>query len=99
MTGIAVVRDRISASRLARVGARCCTSTKAMPVSTGSAPSICEKASRPPAEAPTPTIGKGEPAAGTRASFIGFSTVAGGTSSVLAPEGAFGLRLLAVMYG
>ena len=57
-TGIAVARARSSGNRLACLGARCCTSTKAMPVSAGSALSSWVKASSPPAEAPTPTIGK-----------------------------------------
>src|SRR5262249_24662213 len=34
---------------------KCCTTTKAMPVSPGSASSSCETASRPPADAPIPT--------------------------------------------
>src|SRR5262249_54564365 len=53
-----VARARISVSMLAWVGARCWTRTKAIPVSTGTARSICVKASSPPAEAPTPTTGK-----------------------------------------
>ena len=43
---------------LSCVGDRCCTSTKAAPVSAGRFCSNCRKASRPPAEAPIPTIGK-----------------------------------------
>jgi len=39
-------------------GSRCGISTKAMPVSMGSAVSSLRKASRPPAEAPIPTTGK-----------------------------------------
>lgn len=53
-----VVVARISASMLTCVGARCWTSTNAMPVSAGRAWSRCLKASRPPADAPMPTIGK-----------------------------------------
>ena len=47
-----------SARMLSWLGSRCCTSTKAMPVSIGSAPRSCLNASSPPAEAPTPTMGK-----------------------------------------
>ena len=58
VTDMVVARERISAKALGCEGARCCTNTNAMPVSTGSAPSSCLNASRPPAEAPIPTIGK-----------------------------------------
>src|SRR5271157_5412053 len=40
------------------VGSRCWIRIKAMPVPLGSAPSNLRKASRPPAEAPSPTTGK-----------------------------------------
>ena len=43
---------------LACVGSRCGISTKAIPVSAGSASSNFRKASSPPAEAPIPTTGK-----------------------------------------
>src|SRR6266436_8988293 len=56
-TGIEVSRDNSEVSALSCVGSRCCTSTKAMPVSLGSAFNNCVIASRPPAEAPIPTMG------------------------------------------
>src|SRR5580698_6117828 len=56
-TGILVVRARISRRSLEWEGSRCCTKTKAMPVFGGSERNNSEKASRPPAEAPTPTMG------------------------------------------
>src|SRR5207248_11053913 len=40
-------------------GARCCTSTNAKPVSLGNDLSNCSNASRPPADAPTPTTDSG----------------------------------------
>src|SRR5258708_6594523 len=40
------------------VGSRCCTRTKAIPVFSGRCESTLVNASRPPAEAPKPTIGK-----------------------------------------
>src|SRR5438093_3220783 len=40
-------------------GARCCTSTNAKPVSLASDLSNCSNASRPPADAPTPTTHSG----------------------------------------
>src|SRR5262245_20014692 len=58
MTGMLVARERISVSMLSCLGSRCWTRTKAVPGLAGSAPSIAASASRPPAEAPTPTIGK-----------------------------------------
>src|ERR1700722_5060883 len=45
-------------SRLSCSGSRCCTSTKLMPVLAGNACNRLRKASRPPADAPTPTMGK-----------------------------------------
>src|SRR5438105_7387903 len=59
LTGIRVARDRISARWDAWDGERCETSTNAMPVSVGNALSSWVNASRPPAEAPTQTTGKG----------------------------------------
>src|SRR5262245_28121522 len=53
-----VSRARISGSMLSRLGARWVTMTKAMPGSDGMALNRCSRASTPPAEAPTPTIGK-----------------------------------------
>ncbi len=50
-----VVRDRSSPSMLSRSGARCCTTTNAV-WSTSSCLSSAPTASRPPAEAPMPTI-------------------------------------------
>src|SRR3990172_1585535 len=52
-----VARERISASALGCLGARCCTKTNAIPVSTGSAWRRWVNASSPPADAPTPTTG------------------------------------------
>ncbi len=56
-TGICVARAKMSFRLLARSGARCCTMTKAMPVSTGRARRSSQVASSPPAEAPMPTMG------------------------------------------
>src|SRR5262245_60608978 len=71
--GIPVERVRISLSMLSRLGSRCCTSTKAMPVSLGRWERSFVNASRPPAEAPTPTIGKlFEEGAGFRFAVGGF---------------------------
>src|SRR5579863_5978204 len=56
-TGILVVRARIWRRSLGWVGSRCCTNTNAMPLFCGSERSNSEKASRPPAEAPMPTMG------------------------------------------
>src|SRR6267154_85946 len=58
VTGILVVRERISSSALWWLGSRCCKNTRAMPVVSGKLASRVEKASRPPAEAPIPTTGK-----------------------------------------
>src|SRR5688572_19270332 len=52
-----VARERISARALGWEGERCWTRTNPIPVSGGSAPSSSVKASSPPAEAPTPTMG------------------------------------------
>ena len=52
---IAVFFARISDSRLLCDGSRCWTRIKAMPVSAGTAPRSSVTASRPPAEAPSPT--------------------------------------------
>jgi hypothetical protein len=54
-TGMLVRRDRSSSMTLLKSGDRCCTTTNAMPVSSGIAPKNCSSASSPPAEAPTPT--------------------------------------------
>src|SRR5262249_39958882 len=58
-TGMRVSRARISGSMLSRLGARWVTMTKAMPGSGGMALNRYSSASTPPAEAPTPTMGKG----------------------------------------
>src|SRR6266404_3464066 len=55
---ILVERARSSFSMLPCVGSRCCTRTKAIPVFSGRCESTLVNASRPPAEAPKPTIGK-----------------------------------------
>src|SRR5262245_15551981 len=88
-----VARDRISVSMLAWVGARCWTRTKAIPVSTGSARSICVKASSPPAEAPMPTIGKDGVSSRGPASSAG-ELAAGGVDLGSAGAGSAGLRFL-----
>src|ERR1017187_8313385 len=56
-----VVRCRISVRMLAWLGSRCGTSTKAMPQAGGRWRKNCTKASRPPAEAPMPTMGNPAP--------------------------------------
>ena len=56
--GILVKRDRISGIELWAVGSRCCTMTKAMPLSGGILLKNCSRASNPPAEAPIPTMRK-----------------------------------------
>src|SRR5438045_2077902 len=53
-----VSRARISGSMLSRFGARWVTTTKAMPGSDGITLNRCSSASTPPADAPTPTMGK-----------------------------------------
>src|SRR5437660_3206834 len=53
-----VSRAKISGSMLSRLGARCVMMTKAMPGSAGIALNRYSSASTPPAEAPTPTMGK-----------------------------------------
>ena len=51
---------------LCRVGSRCWMTTKAMPLSAGTAPNSFSSASRPPADAPTPTMTKAlSPAGGS----------------------------------
>ena len=57
MAGMVVAAERISVSILSCFGSRCCTITKPMPVSAGNARRSRVNASRPPADAPTPTIG------------------------------------------
>src|SRR5471032_1192852 len=57
-TTIAVRLDRSSESRLGRDGAKCWTTRKAMPLKGAIAPSNSEIASRPPADAPIPTMVK-----------------------------------------
>src|SRR6266508_2640812 len=49
--------DSRPVSALSRAGSRCCTNTKAMPVSVGKCWSSCVSASKPPADAPIPTTG------------------------------------------
>src|SRR2546425_6429091 len=61
LTGIAVSRDNSEVSALSWVGSRCCTSTNAMPVRGGKYLSNCVIASKPPADAPMPTIGNDLP--------------------------------------
>src|SRR5204862_536000 len=56
-TGIEVARASSWVSALACAGSKCCTSTNPMPVSSGRCCSKCVHASRPPADAPMPTIG------------------------------------------
>src|SRR5262245_12323342 len=56
-TGSGVARARISVSRLSCLGSRCCTTRKAIPPPAGKDLSRRSSASRPPAEAPIPTIG------------------------------------------
>src|SRR4029077_16830344 len=58
VTGILVVRVRISSNALLWLGSRCWRKTKAIPVESGKVVSMAVKASRPPADAPTPTTGK-----------------------------------------
>src|SRR4029453_13062813 len=56
---MAVHLPRRSAIMLGCVGSRCCTSTKAMPLSEGMLLKNRLRASRPPAEEPSPTIAGG----------------------------------------
>src|SRR5512139_4133059 len=58
MTFIPVTRCKISTIMPLCVGSRCWTITKAMPLSSGTCFRNCSIASRPPAEAPMPTMGK-----------------------------------------
>src|SRR5207237_4290252 len=53
------------------LGSRCCTSTKPMPVLSGRAERSWLTASRPPAEAPMPTMGKGSSPGRTSLATIG----------------------------
>src|SRR5882762_9918588 len=57
-TGIGVVLDRIWLKMLGYFRSRCWTSTKAIAASNDRFASNSENASKPPAEAPMPTIGK-----------------------------------------
>src|SRR5262245_27951810 len=61
MTGIVVSLASNSPSRLSCVGSRCWTNTNAIPVFVGRCLRSWVTASRPPAEAPIPTIGKVPP--------------------------------------
>src|SRR2546422_7633356 len=70
LTGIAVSRDNSEVSALSWVGSRCCTSTNAMPVRGGKCLSNCVIASKPPADAPMPTIGNDLPRAGDGAETL-----------------------------
>src|SRR5512140_2301203 len=58
MTFMPVPRCKISTIMPLCVGSRCWTITKAMPLSLGTCLRNCSMASRPPAEAPMPTMGK-----------------------------------------
>ena len=55
-TGIAVARCSNSARSAFWVGSRCCTTMMAMPLCGGTSLRNCSSASRPPAEAPRPTM-------------------------------------------
>src|SRR5436190_16772996 len=68
--------ERISGNWLAWVGSRCWIRTKAMPVVAGRCSRSSVKASSPPADAPTPTMGKDFSAGGE------WSTVSGEPSAV-----------------
>src|SRR5690348_18237191 len=57
-TCIEVVFARILSRLLSCLGSRCCTTTKAIPVSPGKASRSWLTASRPPADAPMPTTAK-----------------------------------------
>src|SRR5580765_5131523 len=86
-------RPRISGSWLACVGSRCWIRTKAIPVVDGRCSKSCENASRPPAEAPIPTMGKALP----RRAAIREPGIA---EAVLAAEGAgFPAVLRGVLWG
>ena len=67
VTFIAVSFASSRFNMLSCVGSMCWISTKAMPVSAGNALRKAVKASRPPADAPMPTIGKGFDAEGSAA--------------------------------
>ncbi len=57
MTFMPVARWSSSGMMPLRVGSRCWTMTKAMPLPVGTCDRKCSKASSPPAEAPMPTMG------------------------------------------
>src|SRR6476661_2592764 len=96
LTGILVTLEMSSVRWLSCVGSRCCTSTKAILVSVGRCVSNCVNASRPPAEAPMPTIGN---AAGgcsaSRSEAAGF----GLDRSADRLDGTFALLLVALAGG
>ena len=98
-TGIQVKRLTSSTSRLLWSGARCCTSTKAMPGAgpAGTPPRKASKAANPPAEAPIPTTGKATAASGTTASRTAASgavpAARAANGSGAAPRGSPGARV------
>src|ERR1700734_2851482 len=57
-TGMLAALERICVKALSCWGARCWITTMAVPVRAGRALRNVDKASSPPAEAPTPTMGK-----------------------------------------
>src|SRR6185369_12640196 len=71
-----VVRWSSSCMMPLRVGSKCWTMTKAMPLSLGTRDRKCSNASNPPADAPMPTMGNDtlarEVAAVSRAALAGF---------------------------
>ena len=75
--------------KLACVGSRCATITKAMPPSEGRAPKNLVSAARPPADEPTPTI------AGTLAGAAGFGGRSRGVLLAGFPPVVFFDRLIA----
>src|SRR3979411_616759 len=79
-----------SARMLSWFGARCCTSTKAMPGSVGMLEKNASNAARPPAEAPMPTMGK----AASTAFYVGATGLSAGAKDW---ELVFLVPLLAVM--
>src|SRR5262245_43211138 len=86
-TGIEVWRARISGSRLSRLGARWVTTMNAIPGAAGMALNRCSSASTPPAEAPTPTIGKGASiTAGQVPTFGKEASLAGAAVSLGLPQ-------------
>jgi hypothetical protein len=88
LTGMLVTRPRISVSMLAWVGSRCWTMTKAMPVSVAISRNMRRSASRPPADAPTPTTGN------ARLSCAGGSLAGGGGASRARVRGLLLRRVL-----